>query len=222
MFNPSKFWVEDRVFSQSFMSGTGTQQTLNKLTTIMNFAELIETKFKVTYTPICVLTRTSGVVGYFQDFSDAQELKAEGKYRFIQLRSSNAFREELRENGVYNSEHSIVLSADEIVSITHCMTIYGAEALKNAAIGYLGRQLPTSDRRRFEFAHIDLIVTTGGEAGVQKFTYQDIQNIGNSIKETLAGHHNVLNIELKARLVELNPDNPEVKHLNLEFLLSIL
>jgi hypothetical protein len=95
----------------------------------MNHNELIRTienQHKILYVPNISKVETTSIVkhGYFVDFDDANELKSQGKFRFINNDKWKLYNDELNSarqtdlNAIGNKNHSEVIDVNDITNIS--------------------------------------------------------------------------------------------------------
>jgi hypothetical protein len=89
---------------------------------------IIELEHKILYVPQISRVETSSFIktGYFVDFDDANELKSQGKFRFINNNNGDwqLYNEELKKaketdpNAIGNKKHSEVIDIADITNIS--------------------------------------------------------------------------------------------------------
>lgn len=174
----------------------------------MNWKEKIDRDFKVSDTRYgkgtWVLTKSQSLHGYFKDFDDAHELKEQDKFRFVIYANQQELKNSLQETGQYNLELTHIVDCNEVITVRECMSIDGAKALINSAIGHINRTLHMEDDRRLNFRHINMKVTKYINGKPITENLKQVEVLHHMVDEMLSGPRDqILCIELEAELINL-------------------
>ena len=90
-------------------------------------AKLIEGAYSFANQPFvtCVICKNDVThYGYFYSFDDYSELKERNQFRFIPRNNLQAFKKEKTLKGEFNTNHSLILHGEEMVSIEFVLPLH--------------------------------------------------------------------------------------------------